>query len=41
MGRFEHGSTIVVLAPPSFRLADGVRSGARIRAGTALMRLPE
>jgi phosphatidylserine decarboxylase len=40
MGWFEHGSTIVVLAPPGFRLADGVRAGARIRAGAALMRLP-
>lgn len=38
MGWFEHGSTIIVLAPKGFRLAEGVRAGARIRAGAALMR---
>jgi phosphatidylserine decarboxylase len=40
MGWFEHGSTIIVLAPPGVRLAEGVRAGVRIRAGAALMRLP-
>ncbi len=38
MGWFEHGSTIVLLAPPGFRIADGVRTGGTIRAGAALMR---
>jgi phosphatidylserine decarboxylase len=40
MGWFEHGSTIIVLAPPGFALAGGIEDGARIRAGQALMRLP-
>jgi phosphatidylserine decarboxylase len=38
MGWFEHGSTIVVLAPPSFTVK--VPEGTVIRAGQALMRLP-
>jgi phosphatidylserine decarboxylase len=38
MGWFEHGSTIVVLAPRGFRLA--AAEGARIRVGEPLMRLP-
>ncbi|MGQ0659966.1 archaetidylserine decarboxylase [Sphingosinicella sp.] len=40
MGWFEHGSTMIVLAPHGFALADGIEDGARIRAGHALMRLP-
>ena len=40
LGWFEHGSTIIVFAPPGFRLADGITSGTRIRMGEALMRLP-
>lgn len=40
MGWFQHGSTIVVLAPKSFVLADMVTEGRRIRVGEALMRLP-
>jgi phosphatidylserine decarboxylase len=40
MGWFEHGSTIIVLAPQSFALADGVQEGHRIRMGEPLMRLP-
>jgi phosphatidylserine decarboxylase len=40
MGWFEHGSTIIVLAPRGFALADGVRTGATIRMGEPLMRLP-
>jgi phosphatidylserine decarboxylase len=39
MGWFEHGSTIVVLAPRHFSLADTVRSGGTIRMGQPLMRL--
>jgi phosphatidylserine decarboxylase len=40
MGWFEHGSTIIVLAPPGFNLTQEIADGARIRAGQALMRLP-
>ena len=38
MGWFEHGSTILVFAPPGFTLL--VPEGTHIRAGEALMRLP-
>ena len=38
LGWFEHGSTIIVLAPESFEFADGVVDGARVRAGEALLR---
>jgi phosphatidylserine decarboxylase len=38
MGWFEHGSTIIVLAPPGFRLAEGIMQGARIKMGQALIR---
>jgi len=40
MGWFEHGSTIIVLAPRGFSLSDKVQTGAVIRMGEALMRLP-
>jgi phosphatidylserine decarboxylase len=40
MGWFQHGSTILVFAPPGFALHERVREGALIRAGEALMRLP-
>ena len=40
MGWFEHGSTIIVFAPPGFRLSEGIASGTRLRAGQALMHLP-
>jgi phosphatidylserine decarboxylase len=40
MGWFEHGSTIIVFAPPGFGLAEGVAPGRRIRMGEPLMRLP-
>ena len=40
MGWFEHGSTIIVFAPPGFALADAIAPGTRLRAGQALMRLP-
>jgi phosphatidylserine decarboxylase len=39
MGWFEHGSTIIVLAPNGMTLADGIRSAMNIRMGDALMRL--
>lgn len=38
LGWFEHGSTIIVLAPQSFAFCDNVREGERIRAGEALLR---
>jgi phosphatidylserine decarboxylase len=37
MGWFEHGSTIIVLAPPGIRLTDGVIQGARVRMGQPLL----
>ena len=40
MGWFQHGSTIIVFAPPGFALCDTVRDGATIRMGQSLMRLP-
>jgi phosphatidylserine decarboxylase len=39
MGWFEHGSTIIVFAPPGAALSDGVHEGGRIRMGQALMRI--
>ena len=39
MGWFEHGSTIVVVAPPGFVPCDGIRSGVVARAGEALLRV--
>ena len=41
MGWFEHGSTIVVLAPAGMRMAESVREGGRIWMGQALLRLPD
>jgi len=41
LGWFEHGSTIIVFAPPGFTLAPGIGPGTRIRMGQALMRFPE
>jgi phosphatidylserine decarboxylase len=38
MGWFEHGSTIIVLAPQGFELCSRWREGGRIRMGEALMR---
>ena len=39
MGWFEHGSTIIVLAPPGVTPAAGVGEGGEIRLGRPLMRL--
>jgi phosphatidylserine decarboxylase len=39
MGWFEHGSTIIVFAPRGFALCEGIETGARLRAGQALMRV--
>ena len=38
MGWFQHGSTILVFAPPGFDLCAGIASGQRIRMGQALLR---
>jgi phosphatidylserine decarboxylase len=40
LGWFEHGSTIIVLAPDHFEFCDGIADGTRIRAGQPLMRKP-
>jgi phosphatidylserine decarboxylase len=40
MGWFEHGSTIIVLAPAGFALAKNLVEGMNIRVGEPLMRLP-
>ncbi len=40
MGWFEHGSTIIVLAPAGFECAAGVVEGASIRMGEPLMHVP-
>ncbi|WP_457104626.1 archaetidylserine decarboxylase [Methylobacterium sp. P5_C11] len=41
MGWFEHGSTILVLAPAGFALCPSLHEGARLRVGEPLMRLPD
>jgi phosphatidylserine decarboxylase len=40
LGWFEHGSTIIVLAPDHFEFCDGITDGSRIRAGQPLLRKP-
>ena len=40
MGWFEHGSTIIVLAPKGFVPCERVTAGSTIRMGEPLMRLP-
>lgn len=40
MGWFEHGSTIIVLAPKGFALCEAVSTGSTIRMGEPLMLLP-
>lgn len=37
LGYFQHGSTILVFAAAAWRLADGIESGKRIRAGEPLL----
>ena len=41
LGWFEHGSTIIVFAPPGVQLAEGLDTGTRVRMGQALMQRPE
>lgn len=38
LGWFEHGSTIVVLAPKGLDLVEGLTTGTEVRAGQALLR---
>ena len=40
LGWFEHGSTVVVLAPAGCELAGGIEPGIRMRMGRPLMRVP-
>ena len=40
LGWFEHGSTIIVLAPDHFEFCDNVAEGVRIRVGEPLLRKP-
>ncbi|HEY3784040.1 MAG TPA: phosphatidylserine decarboxylase [Steroidobacteraceae bacterium] len=40
MGWFEHGSTIIVFAPPGVTLCEQWRAGTVIRVGQPLLRLP-
>ena len=41
LGWFEHGSTIIVFAPPGVGLAPGITPGHRIRMGEPLLHLPQ
>jgi len=41
MGWFEHGSTIVVIAPPGHRPAESLAEGRQIRMGEQLLRIDE
>jgi phosphatidylserine decarboxylase len=40
MGWFQHGSTVIVLAPKEFSLCSGLDQGTHIRMGQALLRIP-
>jgi phosphatidylserine decarboxylase len=40
LGWFQHGSTIIVFAPASFRLSGAIQEGKPIKMGEALMELP-
>jgi phosphatidylserine decarboxylase len=40
LGWFEHGSTIILLAPEHYGFCEIVNEGTRIRAGEALLRIP-
>jgi phosphatidylserine decarboxylase len=41
MGWFQHGSTVIVLAPAGFSLCAGLAQGTQVRMGQALLRLQE
>jgi phosphatidylserine decarboxylase len=38
MGWFQHGSTVIVLAPKGFAMIEGITQGTQLRMGQALMR---
>jgi phosphatidylserine decarboxylase len=40
LGWFEHGSTIIVIAPRGYRLAEGLALGSRVNMGQALLLHP-
>lgn len=40
LGWFQHGSTIIVFAPPGFGLSEGIAPGTRVRMGEALLKMP-
>ena len=40
LGWFEHGSTIILLAPAHYEFCDEIAEGARVRAGQCLLRDP-
>jgi phosphatidylserine decarboxylase len=40
LGWFEHGSTLIVFAPPGLALVAGIEGGQRIRMGQALLMRP-
>jgi phosphatidylserine decarboxylase len=40
LGWFEHGSTIILLAPAHYEFCDDIAEGARLRAGQRLLRNP-
>jgi phosphatidylserine decarboxylase len=40
MGWFEHGSTIIIFAPPGTELVPGIEEGSRLAMGQAIMRTP-
>ena len=40
MGRFQHGSTVILFAPHDFALCEGFELGARVAMGCPLLRLP-
>ncbi len=40
MGWFQHGSTIIVFAPPGFTLCENIKTGTTIRMGEPLLMLP-
>ena len=39
LGWFEHGSTIIVFAPPGFSPVEGLATGSRVRMGEPLLRM--
>ncbi len=41
LGWFQHGSTLIVFAPPGFALCENVREGTTLRVGEPLLRLPD